>query len=204
MRIQTIFLAFWAVILLFAAAVAAEPAADRGKAKPIPSSSELRQAVLRYFQVHAPKDYQDGDLLTREDVEPLLSQLQKQGFPSPDAKRILESVPSASEFLPKQFATPAGREFMRKIAKYPGAYDRVDRLSRMARGRQIIQELIRGPGGEKMIQYMTTAPGGKELGKMLGNDPMGGNFNQPTGRIYTADQLLDRLEKSRDASVNGK
>ena len=202
MRTQTGFLTFGTIILLFAAA--AEPAAGKDKTKSIPSSSELKQAVLRYFQDHAPKGYQAGDLLTRENIEPLLAQLQKQGLPLPDAKQILESVPSKNEFLAEQFATPAGREFMRKIAKYPNGYDRVDRLSRMARGQGRIRELIRGPGGDEMIEYMTTAPGGKEMGKMLENAPLGENFNQPTDRIYTADQLLDRLEKSRAASVQGK
>jgi len=60
------------VLLSLAVAVAAGP--QRGRARPIPSLSEVKQVVLRYFQ--AKPDYQAGDLITNEDVEPLLDKLQ--------------------------------------------------------------------------------------------------------------------------------
>ena len=52
-----------------------------------------------------------------------------------------------------------------------------------------------------MIDYMTTAPGGKVLGEQLANSPKGANFNGTTGRIYTAEMLLRRLEQSRAAAL---
>ena len=57
-------------------------------------------------------------------------------------------------------------------------------------------EVIRGPGGDEMIEYMTTSKGGKNLGKLLENAPEGNNFNRPTGRIYTAEMLVQALKKS--------
>ena len=189
-----------AIILLgIAAATAADPVGSRGKAKPIPQFSEIRQVVLRYFQAGA--DYRPGDLITREEVNPLLGRIERMGLPLPDAKRILENVPAKDSFLSQQFGTPEGRKFMRQIAGYSNGYDRVDRLSRIPRGQQTVRDLIKGPGGEKMVEYMTTAAGGKELGKMLSGDPHGANFNSPTGRIYTADMLLARLQESRAAAV---
>ena len=80
------------------------------------------------------------------------------------------------------------------------AYDRLDRLSRLPHGQQTVRDLIRGPDGYKMIEYMTTAPGGKELGNQLSNAPQGKDFNAATGRIYTAEKLLLRLEQSRAAA----
>ncbi len=154
---------------VIAAATAADPVGGRGKAKPIPQFSEIRQVVLRYFQARA--DYRPGDLITREEVEPLLGRIERMGLPLPDAKRILENVPAKDSFLSQQLGTPEGRKFMRQIAGYPNGYDRVDRLSRLPRGQQTVRDLIKGPGGEKMIEYMTTAAGGKELGKMLSSDP---------------------------------
>ncbi len=63
-------------LLSIAAATAAEPTGARGtdaggRAKPIPPFSEVRQAVLRYFQ--ARPDYRSGDLITREDVRTAFS-----------------------------------------------------------------------------------------------------------------------------------
>lgn len=190
---------FSAAIVLFTVALAVAADKPAARTKPIPSLSEVRQVVLRYFK--AQPDFRSGDLITRNQVEPLLRQLQKLGLPLPDAKQILELTPASDEFLAQQLRTPNGRSFMRKISGYKDAYDRVDRLSRLPIGQQTVRDLIRGPGGEKMIEYMTTASGGKELGKMLSDAPLGKNFNDPTGRLYTVEKLMARLEQSRDASI---
>jgi hypothetical protein len=165
----------------------------------IPPATEVRQAVLRYFQ--GRPDYRPGDMITREATEPLLNRLREVGLPLSDAKQILADMPSTEGFLAKQLSTPNGRDFMRQISRYPDAYDRLDRLSRLPRGQKTVRELIRGPDGYKMIQYMTTAKGGRQLGKQLSNSPGAGDFNAPTGRIYTVEDLLRRLEKSRAAAL---
>ncbi len=187
----------WFLLIIVAAGgSAAVGRADDGL---IPKSSEVRQAVLRYFQ--ARRDYRPGDLITREAAGPLLGQLRQKGLPLSDSEQILESMPAKDGFLARQLGTPNGRSFMRQISRYPDAYDRLDRLSRLPRGEQTVRDLVRGPDGYKMLQYMTTTPGGREMGKMLSNAPGAGDFNAPTGRIYTVDDLLDRLEQSRAASL---
>jgi len=163
------------------------------------SSLGKRQAVLRCFQIQP--DYRAGDLITQDKVEPLLAHLKWMGLPLPNAKQILEKVPAKDEFLAEQLRTPNGRKFMREISGYTGGYDRLDRLSRLPYGKQTIRDLIRGPDGYKMIEYMTTAPGGKALGDQLSNAPQDGDFNAKTGRIYTAEMLLRRLEQSRAAAL---
>ena len=173
--------------------------AAQAAGSPIPSLAKVRETVLQPFE--AQEDYQPGDLITRAQVEPLLGRLRKLGLPLPDAKKILADVLPADGFLPEQFATPAGRCFMRQISCYASAYDQLDRLSRLPRGRQTIRDLIRGPDGYKLLQYMTTTRGGRQMGKMLSNSPGAGDFNAPTGRIYTVDDLLLRLKKSRAASL---
>lgn len=188
-----------ASLLGIASAVAATPASSP-KDKPIPPFVEVRQDVERYFR--AMPDFQLGDLLTRDDVAPLLAQLQRTWLSPVDAGKILEKVPVKGEFLVNQLSTPDGRKFMRSIAAYPDGYDRLDRLSRMPHGQQTVSALVRGPGGAKMIQYMTETPGGRELGKQLSNAPTGRDFNAPTGRIYTVAMLLDQLQLSHTAAVN--
>jgi hypothetical protein len=153
---------------------------------------------LQYFQ--AIHDFRTTDLINRDQVEPLLIQLERSGFPLSDKKKILARVPATSDFLVEQFSTPDGRKFMRRIANYPEAYDRLDRLSRLPLGKQTIRDLIKGPGGEKMVQYLTTTPGGKEMGNMLSEVPKGAGFNDPTGRIYTVDLLLRQIKKSLAAA----
>ncbi len=82
------------------------------------------------------------------------------------------------------------------MAKYPEGYDRLDRMVRLPRGEIFTEDLIHNPGGYQMVEYMATAQGGIEMGKMLSETPKGKNFNQPTGRIYTAEQLIARVKKS--------
>ncbi len=128
-------------------------------------------------------------------------QLRRNMLPLPDYKQILERVPAKDEFLAEQLRTPGGRKFMRQISRYDDAYDRLDRLSRLPHGQQTVIDLIRGPDGYKMLEYMTTTPGGEALGEQLSNAPKGKNFNRTTGRIYTAETLLKRLEQSRAATL---
>jgi hypothetical protein len=185
----------WATSL----AVAAAPTGASAAGKDVPPFSEVQQTVWRCFQ--SRPDFQPNDLITCEDVAPLLSQLQQKGFPLRDAKQILEKVPAKGEFLVSQLSTPNGRKFMRRITVYPDGYDRLDRLSRLPLGQQTVRDLIRGPGGDKLIEYMTTSSGGRELGKQLSNVPNGEKFNAATGRIYTVPMLLDRLQQSYAAEL---
>ena len=196
---RPIILASLTLLLAGAATVVVAAGEPNAAAKPITSLSELRQAVLRYFQ--AQPDYQPGDLITRDQVEPLLLQVRRKGLPLPNAKQILEKVPAKDDFLAQQFRTPNGRTLMREISGCAGAYDRLDQLCRQPHGQQTIGNLIRGQSGMKVIVFTVTAPDGKALGERLSDLLEGGDFNAKTGRIYTADMLLRRLEQSRAAAL---
>jgi hypothetical protein len=193
-----------AVFLAASLGLAAGPAGSSATSKSTLPFSEVERIVWRYFK-NRP-DFQPTDLITREDVAPLLAKLRQRGFPLSDAgqAQMLSKIPTKGEFLVSQLSTPSGREFMRCIADYPNGYDRLERLSRLPRGQQTVRDLIRGPGGEKMIGYMATTSGGRELGKMLSDAPNGANFNASTGRIYTAPMLLDRLEQLNAAGTSGQ
>jgi hypothetical protein len=65
-------------------------------------------------------------------------------------------------------------------------------MAEMPQGHSTIERLIKGPDGHKMLDYMTHAKGGRELAKMLSKDGAG-NFEQPTGKIYTVDELIKEL-----------
>ncbi len=175
-------------------ALAATPAGEKPGGKATAKLSELQRAVAQYCEKQL--DLLPTDLITRDDVAPLLAQLRRKKLISVDVKQVLAKVPSPDEFLVRQLRTPNGEKFMQRIASLPRAYDRLDRLSRLPLGQQTVRDLIRGPGGDELIQYMTTTPGGKALGRQLSNAPDGKDFNAPTGRIYTMAMLLDYLERA--------
>ena len=168
-------------------------------AKAIPPFSEVRSAVVEYFK--KVPGLQAGDLITRDQVEPLLRQFQKVWLPSDEAGQILGKVSAKGEFLVDQLSTPNGRRFMRRVAALPDGYDRLDRLCRLPQGQQTVRMLVQDPRGDRMIEYLTSAKGGHVLGQMLSQDPGGARFNTATGRIYTVAMLLARLQQSYAAAV---
>ena len=166
--------------------------------KPLPSMSEVRELVLRYF-ARLP-GHRPGDILARSEVAPLFPQLERLGWKVTDRSLLLRKVPADSDYLIRKLRTRHGRKFMRRIADYPSAYDRLHRLSWLPHGKQTVHDLIYKVGGHEMIRYMTTAPGGKNLGRQLSRAPAGRDFNKPTGRIYTVEMLLAILEQSHAAA----
>ena len=170
--------------------------------KALPKFSDVKETVLRHFELLP--DYRPGDIIARSEVEPLFAQLKWMGWTVADRTHILKMVPADHDYLIRNLRTPSGRRFMRRISSLPNAYDRLERLSRMPHGRQTVHDLINKVGGEEMIEYLTTTSGGKNMGKQLSNSPTGRDFNRPTGRIYTADLLLARLQKSYEAAKQSR
>jgi len=165
----------------------------------LPSFDQVQKLVDR--QLAALSDYQPGDIVSQQQVEPIFEQLKQLGWVVRDRAEIMKLVPGDSDFIVRELRSAEGRSFMRQSGKYPLAYDRIDRLSRMIMGEKNVRALIRGPDGYKMIQYMTSTPYGRNMGQMLSQDPRGADFNSPTGRLYTADALLGRLQQSYDAEL---
>jgi hypothetical protein len=196
-NVKTVLVPFSVIIACVLLLLSVDAAGGENKTPPLPKFEKIEQAVWRYFQ--AQQDFQSGDLITKQQVEPLFAVLKSIGFSVADPQAILDQIPDDSEFLAVELYAPAGRKFMKDVAKFPQAYDRLDRLSRLPHGKQTVRDLIRGPDGYKMIQYMTTAPGGKQMGKMLSQAPQGANFNKPTERIYTVSMLLKRLREQYSA-----
>ncbi len=188
--------------LRFLSAAAAMAACSGGfglAAEPETHSMPALSAVRRTVRQHFAKlpDFERGDLVTSDQVEPVLSQLESLGWTVADRQPILSQVPAPGEFLAAQLrGSERGVVFMREVGGMPLAYDRLDRLARLPHGKQTVSDLIQKPGGTEMIRYMTASKGGRELGRMLAHAPKGRDFNRPTGRIYTVDQLLARLEES--------
>ena len=165
----------------------------------------LAAMVDRYFRTR--RDYRDGDLIHRRDVVQVLAWLKKAGWEPAEAKEIEESALPANDFLVQLFSKPAGRRFMRKVASYKLIYDRLDRIARVPGGRRMLADVVRLPDGERYAAWRPQR-GAPDLLDLL---PKRGNgrkrhikdYERPTGRIYTAGQLKDRLMRQlRDGTAD--
>ena len=160
-----------------------------------PSFDVVTKALTDYFA--SLKDYKAGDLVSQSHVARALERVtDATGWEVPNREAIVKLALADNSFLVAQLSTPGGRQFMRSIAKYSGTYSRLDRLSTISGGQQFIKDVMRKPGGSDIIQYMATTPGGHNLGTMMAGVKQGVDLNKPTGRIYTADDLLAQLKRA--------
>lgn len=165
-----------------------------GSQPKMPSFDAVQQMVERRFATEI--DYEPGDLISRSQVEATLADIARLGWQVPDRKSILNHTLDDRDFFLVSLRTPAGKKFMRALKQEPEGYQAADRLSRLSDGHKLLPQLIRGPDGHKLIEYMTNTQGGRNLEKQLARTPGGKPFQQPTGRIYTEEQLIQRLKAS--------
>jgi hypothetical protein len=156
-----------------------------------PDFSTISRAIDRWFE--AQPDFQPGDLITRTEIETVLTKLDAAGVHVPNATVISQLALANDSFLIRELTTSTGLKFMRKVARGPGAFDHLDRLSEIPRGQKIISDLIREKDGDKLIEYLATTKGGQKMGSMMGSVTGGVDLNKPTGRIYTVDDFKAAL-----------
>jgi hypothetical protein len=159
-----------------------------------PSFEMVVRSLTEYFK--SLPDYQRGDLMSQQQVSAALAAVAKVGWEVPDAEKITELALPDNSFLVGELATPDGKRFMRKISRNPGTYSRLDRLSRLSQGQQVVSQMVGDVGGDVFITYLATTNSGHNLGQMMAGTPKGTDLNLPTGRIYTADDLLGVLKKA--------
>lgn len=152
------------------------------------SADQLAAAIERWFA--AQDNFEPGDLITRSQVKDVLSKLADAGAKVPDAEKITELALDDSSFIVRELSTTSGRKFMRNLAKDPGGFARLDRLAKISGGEKLVRDLVNDKGGDKLIEYMATK-GGR---KMMSDVPGATDFNKPTGRIYTVDDLQAAVE----------
>lgn len=187
-------IAYSLALLYCAAASAADSSPVNEK---LPAFKEVEKLIVARF---GSDDHELTDLITREQTEELFAEIEKLGWNIRDGKQILARIPSESEFFVRQLlGSKKGRSFMRDVAPMPLGYDRVDRISHLDRGHQFVRDMVKGPYGYKFIEYLTETRYGKNMGRQLRDAPDGANFNKPTGRIYTAEQLLPILHEQYNA-----
>lgn len=137
--------------------------------------------------------YMAGDAICQSDVEPIFNELIERGYRSTDNEGLYDSFLSANDKFIKAMRTPEGRMFMRSVAKLPGAYDRLERLSWSNTGRALLEEMIAAGDGKKAMEHILSDEGAQLVEGLLAKDPRGQNFRLPTGKVHTANELIDHL-----------
>lgn len=161
-----------------------------------PAWKELEKSVKSTLA--QGKEYQPGDLITREEASAALAELKKLGWEMKEPAKLTERMLPGSDALVTQLRGKGGVRFMREIARVPEGFDRLDRLRGLPDGERRIKELMSQPGGATLIQYMATTKGGENMGRELSSKKRG-DFNAATKRIYTEAQLLAELKTRYEA-----
>lgn len=164
-----------------------------------PDFDVIATEVQSFFATQA--DHRNGDLIRQSQIDAVLKNVATAGWKVNNAKQIVELGLPDGSFLVRELSTPAGKKFMRKVAARAGGYSQLDRLSKIPRGEQLVRDMIRSPNGDDLITYLATTQGGHNLGKMMAGVRGGVDLNKPTGRIYTANDLLAVLKKLHDEAT---
>jgi hypothetical protein len=188
--------AAWVLLLLGVANTAV------GAAEKLPSWAVVERTVAE--QLATIPQYRNGDLLSQSQVAPIFAQLAERGWVVADHAKILASVLADDDYLVEQLRTPAGVKFMRKIATFPQAYDEIDQLSQLPGGQLMVKDFLRfahsdrtfiNKQGPSPAMYARLVPDEKRQGVPTPKD-----LEKPTGRVYTAAQLVARLQQSYRAA----
>jgi hypothetical protein len=167
--------------------------AQTASKSPLPDFRAVTAAVDSYFESF--DHHLATDLISRSQIDGALRSVEAVGWNVPNAEKIAELGLADDSFVIRELSTPAGRKFMRKIASHPGTYGRLDRLSAIPRGEAMIRDLVRMPGGDELIIYLASTSGGQKMGRSMAGVGQGVDLNKPTGRIYTATELMDVLQR---------
>jgi hypothetical protein len=168
-----------------------------------PSKKQIAQFVS--YELQQKANYQPGDLITLEDVKPILKKLAVAGKPVPNESKVVQDLLPANSALVKHLSSRLGHRFMRKVRNDKLIYDRLDRISRVNGGNALLRDLLKLPDGAR---YAKMDPGQAvpDLLDLLPKTRSGKtrtikDYKKPTGRIYTEEDLVKRLVKSyEDAS----
>ena len=146
------------------------------------------------------KGYQSGDLITQSDVTTVLKSLAAAGWKPADAKEIVSLALPDDDALVRILGTNQGNRFMRQTASVELIYDRLDRVCRVYGGQRMITDLAKLPDGAKLTHLKRPygVPGFLDLLPKTASGKRRSikDYEKPTGRIYTEEQLLKRLEAS--------
>ena len=180
---------------------AEDPSRGQAAGRPAVPAEEKWADMSRVSQMVAEHlasqpGYERGFLITKSDVAPVFALLKKGGWNAAELDRAFAAVLDDSHFLVTQMRTPQGVKFMREAGKFELNYDRMDRVSQVKGGKQAIANTV-SLGDGPSFWNPNAKPGFSNTASMLptrgGQRRSASEFSRPTGKIYTEEQLVQRL-----------
>ncbi len=144
--------------------------------------------------------YQNGDLITQSDVKLVMKTLASFGWVPKDQKELINLTLPDDDPLKQILSTVDGTRFMRQSGGAVLIYDRMDRVCRVFGGERMLVAMARLPDGHRYAELKRPygVPGFLDLLPKTGSGRRRSikDYDQPTGRIYTEQQLITRLEET--------
>jgi hypothetical protein len=158
-----------------------------------PSNQITERVVARHLAHNAR--YVPGDLLSREDVEPILDELADLGFRPFANDDAFDMVLPESSLLVILMRMPEGERFMRRLAHHEHVYDRLERLTWSPQGRDLLRAYVASPHGVAEFEKLLALKKPSEITAVLGAETAK-NFELPTAHIHTALEFVQALRKA--------
>lgn len=164
--------------------------------------SVVRQVVQRQFS--ADEQFRRGDLISQSEVAPIFRELAERGWEVEDRDEIRKDVLPAGDPVVAVLRSTHGRKFMARVSGYKLIYDRLDRIVREPGGQRLLEDLVKLPDAARYAK-VDTGGGVPDLVGFLPKTRSGKtrqvkDYDKATGKIYTVDQLIERLRESHDAA----
>jgi len=164
----------------------------------LPPLAIVQNTVRQHF-AHQPEVH-PGELISRGNVEDVFAELERQGWKVADKQKILDLVLPDNDPLVTILRSPPGAKFMGEVSRYQLIYDRLDRVVHENGGRQMLQDLVKLPDAARYAKF-PVARGLPNLIDFLPKGPSGKtrqirDYDQSTGKLYTAEAFLTRIETS--------
>ncbi len=165
-----------------------------------PAGAARVAAVVEDYFATLP-GYRSGDLIARSNAAEILRRLADAGWRPHNPRQILDDVLPDNHFVVNLLRTPQGQRFMRRVSGFDLIYDRLDRVAQVAGGPRMLEAIVRLPDGERYAHAKRQLPDGvPDFLELLPKNANGKvrtirDYDRPTGRIYTADDLLARLRQ---------
>lgn len=174
-----------------------KPAAD-DSFKPTPGAPLASPAGSVSRLLSEKENYQSGDLLTWEQVKPVLDRLRRARVPVPPEKDLRPLFLSQNDALVQMLGTEKGKSFFKELSKKPSSIDLVDRYRSLPLGDSYLKQMVENTkgGSEFFTSPMWLTQKDAKLAETSGI-PNIEKFGEPTGRIYTESQLLKFLADYR-------
>ena len=168
---------------------------------PLMDWKTMEQITNQWLDSQPPRGY--AKLIVWEDIAPLLEEVQKKGWAMPYARHLEAVMVKRSDFLAQFAASESGARWLNAAGGSQLLLDRVERVAKVEHGQRTLRDVAKLPNGSKFAgaKPQNFMPGLVDLLPLKGGKrPEIKDYDKPTGRLYTREQVMQYLHKLHEAS----